>query len=199
MDDFAMVGPTLRLRVPREADAPALFALACDAEVTRWFSWGPYEREDEALAYLRRLPDERARGEQLDLAVERGGEVLGIIGLNELSHRDRRASVGTWLGRAHWGTGVNREAKALVCALAFGPLRIERVGSYANVDNARSQTALERIGFRREGVLHGWQRHGDRVLDVVVYGMLHADWAAAPLSATPVLVEGVPPEEFVVA
>jgi len=123
---------------------------------------------------------------------------VGITGLSELSVRDRRAVVGTWFGRRFWGTGLNRESKALVCHLAFSVLGLERVGSYANVEHVRSQRALERVGFRREGVLRGWHRHGDRALDVVVFGMLRADWEAGPLRDVPVEVEGEPPPAFVV-
>ncbi len=167
--------------------------------MTRWFSWGPYVREAEARAYLQRLPGQRDRGEQLDLVQEHREEgVVGITGLSELSVRDRRAVVGTWFGRRFWGTGLNRESKALVCHLAFEVLGLERVGSYANVEHVRSQRALEGVGFRREGVLRGWHRHGDRLLDVVVFGMLRADWEAGPLRDVPVQVEGVPPAGFVV-
>jgi ribosomal-protein-alanine N-acetyltransferase len=185
--------------VPRVDDAPALFALASDPEVTRWFSWGPYQVEAEARAYLGRLPGQRERGEQLDLVQEHREEgVVGITGLSELSTRDRRAVVGTWFGRRFWGSGLNRESKALVCHLAFEVLGLERVGSYANVEHVRSQRALEGVGFRREGVLRGWHRHGDRLLDVVVFGMLRADWEDGPLRDVPVQVEGEPPVGFVV-
>ncbi|MDP9400333.1 MAG: GNAT family N-acetyltransferase [Actinomycetota bacterium] len=199
-EDLALTGPTLRLRVPRDDDAPRLFALASDPEVTRWFSWGPYEHEDEARAYLARLPGQRERGEQVDLVQEHLADgVVGITGLSELSRRDRRAIVGTWFGRAWWGTGANRESKALVCHLAFGLLGLDRLGSYANVDNVRSQRALEGAGFRREGVLRGWHRHGGRSLDVVVFGLLRAEWEASPLREVPVDVAGAPPPALIVA
>jgi len=111
--DLAVTGPSLRVRIPRADDAAALFRQASDPEVTRWFSWGPYISEEEAHAYLVRLPGQRERGEQLDLVVEHlQAGPIGIIGLAELSARDRRASVGTWLGRDWWGTGANRECKA---------------------------------------------------------------------------------------
>ncbi|MBA2637313.1 MAG: GNAT family N-acetyltransferase [Solirubrobacterales bacterium] len=110
-DDLVVQGPDLRLRVPCSGDAPRLFTLASDPEVTRWFSWGPYEREEQALEFLARLPAQRESGEQLDLVQEhREHGVVGITGLSELSWRDRRAIVGTWFGRAWWGTGLNRES-----------------------------------------------------------------------------------------
>ncbi len=198
MDDLVLTGPTLRVRIPRDDDAAALFVAASDPEVTRWFSWGAYAIEAEASAYLARLPSQRARGEQLDLVIERPREgPIGITGLSEHSRRDRRAVIGTWLARAWWGTGANRETKALMCHLAFAALGLERLGAYCNVEHERSQRALERIGFRREGVLRRFHRHGGRALDVVVLGLLRDEWQAGPLAAVPVTLDGAPPPAFV--
>jgi ribosomal-protein-alanine N-acetyltransferase len=200
MDDLALSGPALCVRIPRADDAAALFREASDPEVTRWFSWGPYASEAEARAYLARLAPQRDRGEQLDLVIEhREAGAIGISGLGEVVPRDRRAVVGTWLGRAWWGTGANSETKALMCHLAFAVLGLDRVGAYSNVEHVRSQRALERIGFRREGVLRGYHRHGDELHDVVVFGLLRADWETGPLRALPVTVTGNPPPAFLAA
>ena len=198
-DDLALAGPTLRVRIPRLSDAAAVYRAASDPEVTRWFSWGPYRSEDDALAYLERLPDERARGVQLDLVVEHlaKGEAIGITGFSEIARRDRRATIGTWLGREWWGTGANREAKALMCRLGFELLGLERIGAYANVDHVRSQRALEKLGFEREGVLRAFHRHGDETLDVVVFGLLRPAWEDGPLRDVAAEVTGAPPAQFV--
>jgi len=199
VDDLALTGPTLRVRIPRDEDAAALFEHASDPEVTRWFSWGPYSSEAEARAYLARLPAQRRQGQHLDLVVEHlEAGPIGITGLGELAPRDRRAVIGSWLGRDWWGTGANGETKALMCHLAFRLLGLDRVGAYSNVEHARSQHALERIGFHREGVLRGYHRHGDRALDVVIFGLLRADWQAGGLPTVPVTVAGEPPPAFVV-
>src|SRR3954468_20336586 len=199
MASFAVSGPTLTLRLPRPDDAAALFALASDPEVTRFFSWGPYERESDAQAYLARLPGQRERGEQLDLLVCRGEEAIGITGLSEISRRDRRGMVGTWFGRRWWGSGVNRESKALVAHLAFRVLGWERLGAYTNVQHARSQAALAALGFEREGVLRRWHRHGDEVHDVVMWSLLREEYERSTLAAVEVEVRGEPPAEFVVS
>jgi [ribosomal protein S5]-alanine N-acetyltransferase len=80
---IALHGPTLTLRLPEPADAPALFALACDPDVTRWFSWGPYTDVGQAEAYVERLAGQRERGDQLDLlVVHREQGPAGITGLS---------------------------------------------------------------------------------------------------------------------
>src|SRR5262249_51684457 len=142
-------GPQLLLRYATAADAPHLFELGADPEVVRYFSWGPYTRHEEAVEFIERLDRERAEGVRLELlVVERlSGRPIGLTGLSEFAPRDRRAFVGTWLGRGHWGTGANRESKALVLRLAFDVLGLQRVSAYANPENGRSVAALEKIGF----------------------------------------------------
>jgi ribosomal-protein-alanine N-acetyltransferase len=199
-DPLVLAGPTLTLRYPRADDAPRLFELGADPAVTRFFSWGPYERVEEPEAYIAALRLKRERGELLDfLIVHRDDGPIGITGLSEVVRRDRRAVIGTWIGHAWWGTGANFEAKALVAALAFRRLGMERLTAWSGVRNGRSQAALERIGFHREGVLAAWHRHGDVAQDVVVYGLLRGAWERGPLAQVPVEIEGTPPPAFRVA
>jgi [ribosomal protein S5]-alanine N-acetyltransferase len=193
-------GPTTCLRYATPDDAPRLFELARDPAVTRFFSWGPYRDISEPLAYIEGLAAKRESGELLEFVVDHATlGVVGVTGLSELSRRDRRATVGSWFGHRFWGSGVNRESKSLITHLAFETLGMDRVTAWANTRNGRSQTALERVGFRREGILAGWHRHGDQVHDVVVFGMLRAGWERSGLRAVPVEVHGTPPPRFVVA
>ncbi len=172
-----LAGPTLALRPPLAADAEALYALGTDPEVTRWFSWGPYASRAEPVAWIAAQEGRRDRGEALALAIlhaEHG--LVGVTELAELGRRDRRAVVGTWFARRHWGSGLNGEAKRLVALLAFAHCGLERLGAYADVGNARSQAALVKAGFSREGVLRAFHRHGEVRKDVAVFSLLRTEW-----------------------
>lgn len=199
-DSLRVRGPALTLRYATAEDTDVLFALAADAAVTRFFSWGPYTDRAEPAAYIEGLTAKRERGELLDfLVVHPEHGPIGVTGLSELSVRNRHATIGSWLGHRHWGTGANREAKALVAALAFERLGLDRLNAWASTRNGRSQVALERVGFRREGVLADWHRHGDTLHDVVVFGLVRRAWERSPLRAVPARIEGEPPAAFVVA
>jgi [ribosomal protein S5]-alanine N-acetyltransferase len=196
-DDLEVRGAELYLRYARREDGPALFRLASDEDVTRFFSWGPYRRQHEADAYIAGLADKRARGLMLEFViVHRQAGVIGVTGLSEFSLRDRRAVVGTWHGREWWGTGANRQSKALILAVAFRGLGLERVTAWCGTDNGRSQTALERLGFVREGVLRNWHVHGGEPKDVIAYGMLRREWESSDLAAEPVEIAGELPRKF---
>jgi [ribosomal protein S5]-alanine N-acetyltransferase len=200
-DSIAQVeveGPSLTLRYATAADVTAMFELGSNAEVTRFFSWGPYSSMDQPARYIEGLEGERASGERLDFLIVRNGiGPIGVTGLIEPSRRDRRAVVGTWLARSEWGTGANAQAKALIAHLGFRVLGLERIGAYADVENGRSQAALERVGYTREGVLRRWHRHGDSVRDVVLFSLLKQEWLASADAELPVRVTGSPPSAFV--
>jgi ribosomal-protein-alanine N-acetyltransferase len=199
-DPLVVRGPRLTLRYAMLADAPALFALGSDAAVTQYFSWGPYTAQQQAEEYIASLPSKREDGSLLDfLIVSEDGVPFGVTGLSEIARRDRRATIGSWFGRTSWGTGANFESKALMARLAFERLGMERLTAWANTRNGRSQRALERIGFRREGVLRAWHRHGDTMHDVVVFGMLRGAWERSALYDVPVTIEGTPPPTFIVS
>lgn len=193
-------GPTLRLRYFVPDDAPALFELASDPEVTQWFSWGPYERESEPREFIERLASQREAGDRLEFAIVRDDDrPIGLTGFSDFVRRDRRATVGTWLGRDHWGSGANRESKALILSLGFRHLGLNRVTALAHPDNRRSLRALERIGFWTEGVLRAYHVHEGVPRDVAILRMLRDRFESSELAKVPVELEGEPPPQFVVS
>ncbi len=198
---FQVVGADHLLRFAGADDAPQLLELASDPEVTRYFSWGPYSSVDEPLAYVKSLPAKRVSGALLEFViVERSsGEIQGVTGLTEFSLRDRRAVVGSWIGRRHWGTGVNKASKSLVLALGFRLLGLTRISAYSHVLNGRSATALERIGFHPEGVLEAWHWHRGEPQDVTIHCMLRDHYQRTELAADTVEFVGQPPRQYVVA
>lgn len=191
-------GPSIALRYATPADAAALFALGQDEQVTRFFSWGPYTDQSQAERYIESVTAQRERGERLEFViVDRSDTPIGVTGLSEFSVRDRRAVVGTWLGRAHWGTGVNPESKALVMALGFRRLRLLRITAWANPRNGRSVASLERLGFTTEGVLKAWHVHRGVPEDVAVLRFMHDEFDRSAHGQVPVSFEGAPPAAFV--
>jgi [ribosomal protein S5]-alanine N-acetyltransferase len=190
-------GPEYSLRFLTLEDAAALFELGSDPDVTRFFSWGPYKQLAEADAFIDSLERQRASGERLELGIFRSGQLLGITGLSDFSRRDRRAVIGTWLGRTHWGSGANRESKALLLAMGFRALRLNRITALASPQNVRSIAALQRLGFVHEGVLRGWHVHGGEPRDVAVLRMMRDEWERTPLAEVDVVIEGEPPARFV--
>jgi RimJ/RimL family protein N-acetyltransferase len=64
---------------------------------------------------------------------------------------------GTWLGQGAQRSGINTEAKYLLLRYAFEEWGVARVDLKTDARNARSWSAIERIGATFEGVLRNWQ------------------------------------------
>lgn len=78
-----------------------------------------------------------------------------------------------------WGTIVNPETKLLTLGLAFDS-GFNRVRIQADSVNARSRSAIERLGAEFEGVLRRDQKRADGSWrDTAVYSILADEWPAA--------------------
>lgn len=196
--DLQVVGERYLLRLAVPEDAEQLFKLGEDPAVTRFFSWGPYTSIEQPLKYIEELRSRRDDGALLEFViVERETEnIVGVTGLTEFSKRDHRAVVGSWLGHKYWGTGVNVASKSLVLGLGFRHLGLERISSYSHVRNGRSKSALERIGFVAEGILHSWHYHNNEAQDVHIHCLLREIYERSEIGSDKIEITGTIPPAF---
>lgn len=83
----------------------------------------------------------------------------------------------TWLAASAQRTAVNTEAKLLMLTHAFEVWRLRRVNLKTDARNARSRTAIERLGARLDGVLRAHMPSSDdRVRDTALYSILASEW-----------------------
>jgi N-acetyltransferase len=83
----------------------------------------------------------------------------------------------TWLTRPAIRTGANAEAKLLMLTHAFEHWRVLRVCFHADVRNARSRAALERLGLQFEGILRAHRMAVDGVArDSARFSILAGEW-----------------------
>jgi N-acetyltransferase len=86
---------------------------------------------------------------------------------------------GTWFDRTLWRTPVNTESKFLLFQHAFEVEGCHRVELKTDVENERSQRAIERLGAEREGILREQLVRVDgSYRSSVYYGILSSEWPA---------------------
>ena len=172
-------GARVQLRAQAAADVPALFALHADSEVMRYWSCAPFTAIAQAEDLFARNARGARAGEFLPWAIARAdGALIGTCSLFALDATHRRAMIGYALAREHWGLGFATEALRLALAHAFGALGCNRVEADLDPRNAASARLLERLGFRREGLLRERWRVGDDVQDSAMYGLLAREFVA---------------------
>ena len=136
-------------------------------------------RREQTRERLAEIIAEVERGEALQWALERRADRRVIGSITVMLEADQpRAEIGYILGREHWGQGYAGEAQRRVIDFAFDEVGLHRLEADTHPDNAASARSLERLGFKREGLLRERWLVGGRRGDSVIWGMLADEWRA---------------------
>jgi RimJ/RimL family protein N-acetyltransferase len=109
------------------------------------------------------------------------GELLGGVSWHGVDYGGTVSSsawnVGIGLLPAARGRGVGTLAQRLLVEHLLATTDLDRIEASTDVDNVAERRALEKAGFRREGVLRGAQLRGGIRRDLVHYGLVRGDLA----------------------
>jgi RimJ/RimL family protein N-acetyltransferase/nitroimidazol reductase NimA-like FMN-containing flavoprotein (pyridoxamine 5'-phosphate oxidase superfamily) len=160
-----------------------LFAAVADPEVYRWLPRPVPADPAEMAGQVREALRMQADGLRIPFAQRDAGtgEVVGSTSYYAPDPTNRVIAIGyTMIARSHWRTGVNTEAKLMLMAHAFETLGAVRVEWHTDLNNLRSQAAIERLGAVREGVLRRHRLRPDGTWrDTVQYSMTDEEWPKA--------------------
>jgi len=164
----------LRLRPLNPGDARAVHLMMSDAEVMAYWDVGKVEDPAATGDIVQRQLTEMEAERGFLWSMERLGDhtFVGVCDLSEIDRRHARAEVGFMAGRAFWGEGYTLEAMHAIIAYAAISLRLRRLEARTHIGNVRSIRMLERLGFKREGLMRGYvERDGER-RDCLLFGLL---------------------------
>lgn len=139
----------LLLRPGWPEDATELHRAICDEGIVRNLASAPWPyRLEDAQAFLaaERSPH------QASFLMFRTPRLVGTIGLGNRP-ADGALELGFWIARSDWGKGYATEAGRAVIRLARHGLRLDKLSSSHFLDNPASGRVLEKLGFRRTGVI----------------------------------------------
>jgi RimJ/RimL family protein N-acetyltransferase len=169
-----LVGSRCRLAPLEPSDLPKTLAWRRDPELRRRLLGHrfPVSEADEA----RWLEGMSAFSQDRAAFAIRPPAAAGMLGYCSLSGIDwvcRTAEVGVVVGdAAARGTGVGREATALLVRYAFDDLGLGRVWARVAAANAAALRMFRGLGFRDEGLLRAHAMVAGRPMDVALLGLL---------------------------
>ncbi len=187
-DPLTLALDDLVLRPWRADDAAWMLVAGTDAEVARWTHLPQPFGADKATAYVDAAIalDGDGSGAAFVIA-DREGRTLGAV--TRFGPEGHIATLGLWLLTAARGRGVGTRALRLVIDWTFATTSVERIDCYIELGNEPSMRMVERVGFRREGLLRAWEVGPDGPIDCVVWSILRTDerwnprWAPDPRHA----------------
>lgn len=175
-----LITDRLILRDLRLDDARAVAARAGDRRVARYLIAVPSPYPVSlAVRWIAGRIDWWTHGRGVTLAIARRGapdHLLGTVSLRRFT-RDRRAELGYWLGADDWGQGLATEAGSAMVDFGFRELELARIYAQVLEGNEPSCHVLEKLGLLREGVRRSHVRRGRKLCDVIMFGLLRAEWA----------------------
>lgn len=120
-----------------------------------------------------------ARSSLLSVLDHESGVLLGGVSWHAVDYGGTVAcsawNIGIGLLPEARGRGVGTLAQRLLVEHLFATTELDRIEASTDVENLAEQGALEKAGFRREGVLRGAQLRGGVRRDLVHYGLVRAD------------------------
>jgi len=182
-----LVTARLVLRSLRLDDAAAIAAGAGDRRVARFLLAVPSPYPVSlARRWLEGRLDWWHQGRGVTFAIARRTDphaLLGTVSLRGFA-RDHRAELGYWLATSAWGHGFATEACAAALEFGFSKLALSRIYAQVLDDNRASHHVLAKLGMVTEGIKRKHIKRGNRMCDVVLYGLLRDEWSPAEVSTT---------------
>ncbi|HLJ02872.1 MAG TPA: GNAT family protein [Solirubrobacteraceae bacterium] len=173
---------TAHLRLLEERDASELYALIDRnrTHLSRWMPWAAGQTEAGTLEFIRLTRRQLADNDGIQTAIVADGAIAGMVGLHSVAWGDASTSIGYWLAEPYQHRGLMTAAVRAYIELVFGAWGLNRLELGAAVENERSRAVARRLGFREEGIRREAETVGGHRHDLVVYGLLAADWRARP-------------------
>jgi aminoglycoside 6'-N-acetyltransferase len=146
-------GRNIVLRPLRADDVERVAEIQAEPGVARW--WGPPKK-----AELRRLAD--GSDDEKALAIEREGELVGLIQYHEENEPDfRHAGIDVFLAGRAQGHGLGTDAVRTLARYLIYERGHHRLTIDPAADNAAAIRAYEKVGFRPVGVMREFWRSPD--------------------------------------
>lgn len=180
-----LIGSGFELREVGPQDAPSLFELLTDEEVTRFMSRPP-ENARGFEHFFDWVRAERRAGHCFCFAIVPDGHetAVGLVQGREIEPGFGTAEWGFALGRPYWGTGLFMAAARLVVDFVFRCTHAHRLEARALVENGRGNGVLRKLGAIPEGILRKSFKGDEHYLNQVLWSLNAEDWLARSASST---------------
>lgn len=179
-----MISDSVELRLLEERHSRDFFDLV-GRNRERLLHWCPWLNQVETIektaALLREKRARFADGNGFTAGFFENEKLIGVIALEYIDKANLSTEIGYWLDANVEGHGLVTAACRKLIDYAFGELGLQRVQIRCASENVRSRAIPEKFGFTREGIIRQCERLHDRTVDLVIYGMLPAEWKSKNL------------------
>lgn len=147
-------------------------------EVTNYYGMDSLMSREEAAKIVLAFQNtyEKKSGIRWGIVLKDSGQFVGTLGLNNLNRWSKKAEIGYELHPSYWRKGLTTEAVNEVLRYSFENLGLFRMGAVTYPQNEPSNLLLQRLGFKKEGILRGFLYQNNQSHDACVSSLLRTEW-----------------------
>lgn len=177
-------GDGVQLRAIVRGDVEAIYRLFSDPDVTRHMSLARLHTLTDAERFLASIQEHFRNHSLYQWGIsEPGAPLTGTVTFAGLDADNRRAEIGFALLPEARGRGLMTRAVSAALDFGFAQMNLHRVEANVDPDNEPSIRLLQRLGFRREGLLRERWLVAGEARDAVLFGLLAPEWAERAAAA----------------
>ena len=147
--------------------------------ISKYMRWEYHKSISETKTFLMNTIAgyEQFNTYQWGIELKNEGILIGAIGANIYSERDRNATVGYCLGERFWNRGYATEALRAVMDYMFYDVNVNRVEGCSSINNPASGKVMQKAGLIKEGTIRQEYMTGEgEYQDVDLYGLVKEDF-----------------------
>lgn len=108
--------------------------------------------------------------------VEIDGSIVGNVSLKNINQNMFTAEIAYGIGEDYQGRGYGKQAVSLLLSNAFQETELRKIVAHVHDKNIPSLKLLDRIGFKREGLLREQYLINGEPANEFAFGMLKREW-----------------------
>ncbi|MDI1324195.1 MAG: GNAT family protein [Algoriphagus sp.] len=168
----------------RQSHLDDFFNLFKDERVAKFYNIIPFNEKKEAQLYLDlfEFRFKRKTGIRWGIALKGEESIIGTIGFNNFQ-KNHSGNLGFDLQFEYWNKGLISEALKEIIKYGFQQLEINRMEADVQLGNIGSEKVLEKLGFRKEGILRDWMYWNGNHYDMTMFSLLKRDFEFEKLKA----------------
>lgn len=121
-------------------------------------------------------PFKKQTGIRWGIAIKGNDVLIGTCGFYDWNKTAYRAEIGYDLDPAFWRHGLMTETLLIVIKFGFEKMKLNRIQAIIDLENTRSIRLVQRLGFKKEGVLRQNSYFNGRFRDELCFSLLKHEW-----------------------
>lgn len=181
MDFPILITERLNLVQVSKKHSESYFDIMSRDEVTKYYGMDSLKTIEDADLIIDSMHNTfvNNKGMRWAILLQNTETFVGTVGLNNLNLQGKKAEIGYELHPYYWNKGITTEAVKEVLRYSFEELQLFRMGAVTYPQNEPSIYLLQRLGFKKEGLLRGYLYQNQQNHAACVFSLLRTEWNQA--------------------